>query len=95
MPRIGSELKMPVFERIETVHTLDRVAAVMGLISITTVIIDTVIIYLCFHFSMLKSSNVSVTWHDRCTIIVKADLKNDSLTSGRVTSISRVMEMNT
>jgi hypothetical protein len=30
MPRVGIEPTIPVFERAETVHALDRAAAVMG-----------------------------------------------------------------
>jgi hypothetical protein len=30
MPRVGFELKTPVFNRAKTVHALDRAAAVIG-----------------------------------------------------------------
>jgi hypothetical protein len=84
-----------VFVLAKTGHALNSAVTVIGLISITTVIIDTIIAYVRFHFSVLKSTNVIVTWHDRYAVIVKADLKNDSLTSGGMTSISRVMVRNT
>jgi hypothetical protein len=64
MPRIGFERAIPVFVRAKTGHALDNSATVIGLIKITTVIIDTVLIYLYFHFSLLKSCNVNVTWHE-------------------------------
>jgi hypothetical protein len=33
MPRVGSELMIPVFKRAKRFHALDRAAAVIGLIS--------------------------------------------------------------
>jgi hypothetical protein len=36
MPRVGFEPTIPVFERVKTVHSLDRAATVIGPTSITT-----------------------------------------------------------
>jgi hypothetical protein len=35
MPRVGFELRILVFERVQTVHALDRAATLIGTVAIT------------------------------------------------------------
>jgi hypothetical protein len=41
MPQVGFEPTIPVFERVKTVHALDRAATVIGIIIIIIIITET------------------------------------------------------